>query len=247
MTTKQARYACAAVLLFALAGAGCESKTKLGQQDGHSAATASPMNVEANLPGPSGGSTSVPALFPDGTSGAGSLATNAPHVENNTQSLGNDPHANAGAKNGSQKAATAGDQRDVENYTSEKPLLVGLSLADTRQKVIAQYGNPLSEFDMNDDDTDPIHVLDYGGFTVGFGKNGKLRYIDVSSTDVNPGLNGVKLGQTGDDAIRTLGNPDIKTNYVMAYTTKTTMLKLDIDPKTKKIQSIKLFPASEHS
>jgi hypothetical protein len=72
-----------------------------------------------------------------------------------------------------------------------------------------------------------------------------VEFIEVASSEEDPGLNGLRLGQTTADAAKALGKPDSSTDYVMTYKTKTTVLKLDIDTKSKTIQSIKLFGRSE--
>lgn len=231
----------AAACAFLLFAAGCESGSTLQGSQAN----------ESSLPTPAANATAMPVSSqPTPNPATASASPSPPPVSpgktaNDTQSLAN-------AVTGSGVDAPINAQRESswpkpQPYTSAKPLLMGISLADTKETVIAAFGKPTAEFEMNDDSKDPIRVLDYGEFSVGFGQTGTLRFIDVASAAIDPGLNGVKLGAPGDEAIRLLGNPDIKTNYVIAYTTATTVLKLDIDPKTKKIQSIKLFGADELS
>ncbi|WP_144935231.1 hypothetical protein [Paenibacillus sp. 32O-W] len=129
---------------------------------------------------------------------------------------------------------------EIEAYSSERPLLMGLSISDSRQTVLDKFGEPDNEFVM-DDPTDPITVLDYSDFTVGINRSDKVEFVSIDSIDIDPGLNGLKLGQKAADAIKALGEPDTTTNYVMAYSNEATVLRLDIDSKTGKIQSIKLF------
>ncbi|MBO9607473.1 MAG: DUF4309 domain-containing protein [Paenibacillaceae bacterium] len=229
----------AAACAFLLFAAGCESNAAL--PGGQTAVSASPSST----PGATTEPTSSPPTPEPSSSSASSVqpSVSPGKTANDTQSLAN-------AVTGSGVDAPLNAQRETnwpqpQPYTSAKPLLMGLSLADTKATVTAAYGKPAAEFEMNDDSNDPLRVFDYEAFSVGFGQNGYLRFIDIASASLDPGLNGVKLGQPGDEAIRLLGNPDIKTNYVIAYTTATTVLKLDIDPKSKRIQSIKLFGTDE--
>jgi hypothetical protein len=128
-------------------------------------------------------------------------------------------------------------------FNSKQPKLMGLAIQETKEQVIAKYGTPEDSFIM-DDPTEPISVYQYEGFTVGFTPNKQVQFVDVNSAAINPGLNGLRLGQTTDDAIHALGKPDNNSVYVLSYKTKKEILKLDIDPKTKTIQSIKLFGAN---
>ncbi|WP_165452635.1 DUF4309 domain-containing protein [Paenibacillus thalictri] len=140
------------------------------------------------------------------------------------------------------KPATSGKPKvDVqETYTVAKPILMGLTLKTSASDVVKKFGNPREQFLM-DDEIDPMTVYDYTDFMVGFNKAEQLMFVDVRSSEINPGLNGLKLGQTTDDAYKALGKPDTNTSYVLTYKSEGTVLKLDVDPKTKTINSIKLF------
>ncbi|GIP33960.1 hypothetical protein [Paenibacillus sp. J2TS4] len=141
---------------------------------------------------------------------------------------------------GDKEKPSAKPRPEIEAYDSQRPMLMGLSIADKRETAIDNFGEPDSEFVM-DDPNDPITVMDYTDFTVGINHAGSIEFISIESQDIDPGLNGLKLGQKASDAIDALGEPDTNTNYVIAYSNEATVLKLDIDPKTAKIQSIKLF------
>jgi hypothetical protein len=131
----------------------------------------------------------------------------------------------------------------AEAYSSRHPALMALSVSEQADKVVERHGSPQSQYVM-DDAKDPITVYEYNGFNVGFGADRLLRFVEVKSAVPDPGLGGLRLGQKAEDAVKALGKPDISTDYVLAYQTQNTVLKLDVDPKTKIIQSIKLFAQS---
>lgn len=58
-----------------------------------------------------------------------------------------------------------------------------------------------------DEDDDAIQVYDFGDFSVGFNVKDALEFVDVHSTDIDPGLRGLHLGQKVEDAITILGKP----------------------------------------
>ncbi|MBP1154817.1 MULTISPECIES: DUF4309 domain-containing protein [unclassified Paenibacillus] len=125
-------------------------------------------------------------------------------------------------------------------YTVANPTLLGFTLKTSAEEVISKIGKPREQFVM-DDDADPITVYDYTDFLMGFNKNNQLHFIDVRSADINPGLGGLKLGDPVADVSKALGKPDVNTNFVLTYKATGAMLKLDIDPNTQTVNSIKLF------
>ncbi|MDB5054888.1 MAG: hypothetical protein JWM44_2938 [Bacilli bacterium] len=141
-------------------------------------------------------------------------------------------------------AGNDADPKEIVAFNTKQPSVMGLTLKETENNVNIKYGTPSDSFVM-DDPAEPITVYQYEGFSVGFDGANQVKFIDVSSAKVNPLLNGLRLGQTVDEAVKALGKPDLNTNYVLTYNAKEAILKLDIDPKTKTIQSIKLFGKSE--
>jgi len=125
-------------------------------------------------------------------------------------------------------------------YDAKKPALMGVRLTDSKPSVKQKLGDPVSEFVM-EDEKDPIDVQEYDGFSIGFNSKGFVEFIEITSKDVNPGLNGLRLGQKVKDAETALGKPDTNTTYALHYKAGGTILKLDIDKKTEAITSIKLF------
>lgn len=150
----------------------------------------------------------------------------------------------AGMTEGKKEAADDQAKKTFDSYTSQKPVLMGIALAEGKDKVETLHGQPKNQYVM-EDEAGSITVYDYEGFSVGFNAKNEVEFIDVTSPDIDPGLNGFKLGQTPDEAVQALGKADSSTDYVLSFKTKTTVLKLDVDPKTKTVQSIKLFARSE--
>ncbi|WP_148450009.1 hypothetical protein [Gorillibacterium timonense] len=125
-------------------------------------------------------------------------------------------------------------------YSHEHPSLMALTLDDTEKEVTARYGKPYSQYVL-DDDSDPVTVYDYSQFSVGFDASARVRFVEISGNAADPGLGGLRIGESGTKVLDTLGTPDSNTGYVMTYWTEQTVLKLDIDPESNTIESIKLF------
>jgi hypothetical protein len=139
------------------------------------------------------------------------------------------------------KVAPTKPKIDIRDpYNQSKPTLIGLTLNTTIEKVVLSYGKPKEQFVM-DEEHDPITVYDYTDFLIGFNRQNLLKFIDIRSADINPGLNGLKLGQSTSSVYEALGKPDSNTAFVFQYNSTGAILKLDIDPQTDKVNSIKLF------
>jgi hypothetical protein len=125
-------------------------------------------------------------------------------------------------------------------FDAKKPALMGLDLSASRSAVREKFGKPISEYEM-EDALDPLTVAEYDGFIVGFDKLHYVAFVEITSKDTDPGLNGLRLGQKGKDAVKALGEPHNRTSTTIVYKGNGTVLKLDLNPKDDTIQSIKLF------
>lgn len=176
--------------------------------------------------------------------GAGSVITTAETAPPEKTASSNNHVQQAGNDAKPSPAATSKPKKTYELYTVEKPLLMGVAIGDPQDNVAKLHGSPKSTYLM-DDAEDPINVYEYDGFHIGFNSLKQVEFIEVTSSGEDPGLNSLRLGQTTAEAAKALGKPDSSTDYVMTYKTKTTVLKLDIDTKSKTVQSIKLFGRAE--
>ena len=144
-------------------------------------------------------------------------------------------------ENGKQKPETGNPETSPKKTFDRSDVsLIGLKIGDSAKSVEERFGAPNNQFVM-EDENDPITVYDYDHFSVGFTTALQLAFVEIVSADIDPGLNGLRLGQTADDAVNALGESDSDTSYVMTYIGKGAILKLDIDPIENKIQSIKMF------
>jgi hypothetical protein len=119
--------------------------------------------------------------------------------------------------------------------------LMGLALGQSSQDVSRKFGSPAETFELPENDLD-ASVLVYPGFMVGI-LNEKILFIEVNTRSVNPGLNGLRLGDSSESIDDLLGHPATITPFLITYKSEGAILKLDIDPQTQKIHSMKLFPA----
>jgi hypothetical protein len=159
-------------------------------------------------------------------------------------------HATAAASDETQKAPQpeprpepADAKTETADFNRGRPALFGIHIGDSRASVADKFGKPRNEYRM-EDEQNPLTVYEYDGFSVGFTSAGKTEFVTVQSDQADPGLEGIRIGDTADQAAKSLGRPDTDTGYVITYKTKAETLKLDVDPKTRVIRSIKLFASS---
>ncbi|MCI3920935.1 hypothetical protein MO973_11885 [Paenibacillus sp. TRM 82003] len=120
------------------------------------------------------------------------------------------------------------------------PTLMGVAIGDDAASIAQRFGEPTSTAELPDDAVE-ASVLSYPGFTIGIRKQ-KVLFVEVSTRSINPGLNGLRLGDELDSASEKLGQPTIASDFVVTYAGNGSILKLDVDPDTEQIHSIKLFP-----
>ncbi len=121
--------------------------------------------------------------------------------------------------------------------------LLGFALQEPMSAVIAQYGHADEQFTMEDGE-EVIIVHYYPGFTIGCNHQRGIHFIDVYSANIDPQLDGLRIGSTRMEALDILGEPMQHTLSVIMYEREGTILKLDIDHTSDQIVSIKLFAAA---
>ncbi|GMK38097.1 hypothetical protein PCCS19_11510 [Paenibacillus sp. CCS19] len=138
-------------------------------------------------------------------------------------------------------AAKPKPKQQEPKWDKAKPTLAGISLSLPRADVKKKLGTPSDSY-TQDSDTGKIDILEYEGLTIGFGSADQgMLFIEVYAQDVVTGLNGVRVGDSEETAVKALGKPDSQSTYLLTYKTENSLLKLDLDPDSHEILSIKLF------
>jgi len=125
-------------------------------------------------------------------------------------------------------------------WLSEQPSLLELSIGDSEQQVNERYGDALDSYLLSDG-TEQIQVLEYEGFAVGINEKDKVHFVELYARSYKPGLSGLQIGDTLDEALKALGKPDTQTDYLLTYQAEGAFLKLDLDPSLNEVISIKLL------
>lgn len=144
------------------------------------------------------------------------------------------------SKDSSNAVKKQGKTADEPAFDPEHPKLCNIALFDAKDNVVKKLGKPIDQYTMDNEDS-PLQVYEYQGFTVGFHPSDGVEFIEVSDKDVATGLRGIRVNNYVNNVTKALGKPDSKTDYVISYEAKDGLLKIDIDPITGRVQSIKLF------
>ncbi|WP_116189705.1 hypothetical protein [Paenibacillus taihuensis] len=141
---------------------------------------------------------------------------------------------------GSKPAAKSPAAKNEKKWDSKAPKLHGIAIGDAGALWDSKLGAPSDSYTM-DDDTETVSVSEYLAFSVGYGSDKKVKFVEIFDKSADTGLNGLHVGDSQNAAIKALGKPDIQTASVLAYQGTGALLKLDLDPQNNKVLSIKLF------
>ncbi|GFN33875.1 hypothetical protein [Paenibacillus xylaniclasticus] len=129
-------------------------------------------------------------------------------------------------------------------WDKSKPTLAGVALGTSKDSVKKKNGDPLDTFVQKNKD-DSIEIFEYDGYSIGFGSAAQgAIFIEVYDKKLDPGLAGLHVGDKEDQAVKALGKPASQTPYLLSYETKSGLLKLDLDPDSHEIMTMKLFSQS---
>lgn len=127
---------------------------------------------------------------------------------------------------------------DAEEKSSLR--VMGLAIGQSLQDVNHRFGQPNEQYHMHDPDG-TIIVYEYDGFTTGFNEKNRIEFIDIYSAEIDPALQGVRVGSAASDVEKTYGPPTSRSEYVLNYMSGGVVMKFDLDPVSTQVLSIKLF------
>ncbi|QYR23533.1 hypothetical protein KZ483_11805 [Paenibacillus sp. sptzw28] len=185
-------------------------------------------------------------------SDSGNRAESPQQTFNNNKNTGDIPVVNAIANEEKTGIADAkmesspgkASQKEEKKWNPEAPKLHGISIGDAQSGLAEKLGKPIDSYSFEDED-ETLIVNEYSGFSVGLGQNKKVKFVEVFDSGAMTGLNGLRVGQDVNSAVKLLGKPDTHTASLLAYNASGALLKLDLDPDDNTIVSIKLFLNSD--
>ncbi|TFE30798.1 hypothetical protein [Cohnella luojiensis] len=137
----------------------------------------------------------------------------------------------------STEPVTASDQA----FEPKSPSLAGIKLGASDKDVIRKYGLPIDTYPLPGDKI-TIDIWEYAdGFSIGLNESNKVVYVEIVSAKEGTGILGLFCGMDGTQASELLGiESDAQTN-VLSVEVAGGWIKLDLDPDTQKVLSLKLL------
>ncbi|MFD0674259.1 hypothetical protein [Cohnella sp. GCM10027633] len=136
---------------------------------------------------------------------------------------------------GSDKAAT-----EDKPFDPGVPALLGIELHDSDTSVAERFGAATAQYALPGEG-ETIDMWEYAGFAIGFDERGQVVYIEISSGEVPTGIAGLRTGIPGAEAADVLEIADHPDSHVLTMDVAEGWLKLDLDPDTHEVLSIKLI------
>lgn len=173
------------------------------------------------------------------------VAVSSPGIPTQTESPKATPESDSGVgvsnARAPEPAPSDGDDAALETpFDSGHPMLHGIGFQDNVASVEQRFGSADSTYDLPGENA-TIDMREYAGFAVGFDKDGNVVYVELNSSEVPTGISGLKLGMTGDKAAELLEILDHPDSHVLTMNLAEGWLKLDLDPDTHEVLSIKLI------
>lgn len=125
-------------------------------------------------------------------------------------------------------------------FDSGHPMLNGIGFQDNVETVEQRFGPPKTRYDLPGGNA-TIDMREYPGFAVGFDGDGDVIYVELTSGEAPTGISGLKLGMPGQQAAELLEILDHPDSHVLTMDLSEGWLKLDLDPDTHEVLSIKLI------
>lgn len=141
----------------------------------------------------------------------------------------------------SSKADSPGILSDA-SFRPEAPSLAGLTFGTSDDKVLDLYGLSDDSYLLpGDTDNESVRIWQYSGFAVGLNTGNKVVYVEINSAEARSGIEGLVVGMDGAQAAQLLGADISGTSNVISVQAAGGSLKVDLDPDSRTVLSIKLI------
>ena len=134
----------------------------------------------------------------------------------------------------------SGKDQAIRQWSLDAPMLVGISLQDSRTDVVKLYGAPIDSYSLPGPSSE-IEILEYEGYSVGIDQGGTVHFVEVYDSQVSTGIEGLHIGDKPELAALELGEPAEQSDYLIIYEAHDATLRLDLDPQLNEIVAMKLI------
>ncbi|MFC4600018.1 hypothetical protein [Cohnella hongkongensis] len=218
------------ILLFSASLVSCSSSTELPEASSPPSAPAAPTNApvppRATQPPDS---PRAPASKPP--------STEAPDAGSSRQPEPSTPSVEAATVQPSPSPEATSAK---PAFQAKAPSLAYLKLGATDQEVVRRYGLPEETYPLPGE-AETIEIWEYAGLSVGLNEQDRVVYIEIGSRQADTGIQDLYYGMKGAKAAEVLGIPGDEQTNVLALEVQGGWLKIDLDPDTQNVLSLKLL------
>jgi len=125
-------------------------------------------------------------------------------------------------------------------FQPKSPSLANLKLGTSDKEVVKLYGPPDEAYPLPGDGQ-TIDIWAYDGLSVGLNEKNKVVFVEILSGKADTGVAGLRWGMKGSEAAALLGIDEDDATNVIALEVGGGWIKLDLDPDTRKVLSLKLL------
>jgi hypothetical protein len=125
-------------------------------------------------------------------------------------------------------------------FQPQSPTLGGIGLGASEKDVFEQFGHPLDTYPLPGG-AQTVEIWEYNGFSIGLNSHEQVVYVEITSADVRTGIHGLANGMNGTEAAKLLGLTNNDQSYVLALEVTGGSFRLDLDPETQNVLSLKLL------
>lgn len=125
-------------------------------------------------------------------------------------------------------------------FDPEAPTLRGIGLGASEKDVFRLFGLPLDTYPLPGG-AQTITIWEYYGCSIGLSSKDKVVYVEITSSEISTGIRGLTNGMDGSQAAHLLGIPHDDQSHVLTLEVARGWFRLDLDPETQSILSLKLL------
>ncbi|MFF2886845.1 hypothetical protein [Paenibacillus sp. NPDC057967] len=150
------------------------------------------------------------------------------------------PDREASTETSSLNKTGPGNSGKPDEWSLDEPRLKGVAIGDSNEVIHRYFGQAEDSYHL-EEEAESIRVLEYDGFSIGLDQSGFVHFVEVFGADTLAGLSGLRIGDDPDKALKELGKPDSRSDYLFIYDAAGATLKLDVNPDRDEIVAMKLI------
>ncbi len=183
----------------------------------------------------------LPTAAPSSPGEYTKIPSPSPSPDLQTEKNGTDQTGTSNHEGQQTESSITPDQPQSGSWNPKLPSLAGISIGDTKEQLYTAYGRELDMYELTDGH-ELLTVMEYDGLSIGFDSNQSVHFVELYGKQVHSRLNQLRIGDRLEQVTHKLGKPNRQTESVITFNGSNAVLKIDLDPASDEVVSIKLLP-----